>query len=101
MGTILSSKTKEDGSVIFEVVVDYEEALQLQGRLNNVHLFSEDIASIETKIAPRGKNEATTYFLMPRELRKNLTLTKKAHCQKIETKTKIIFLYVIDKLGLR
>ena len=50
MGTILSSRTKEDGKVVFEVLVDYEEALQLKGNLNNVHLFSEDVAEVETTI---------------------------------------------------
>ena len=101
MGTILSSKMKEDGKVIFEVLVDYEEALQLKGNCNNVHLFSEEVISYETPIARRGKNEATMYFLVPRELRKHLNLKGKAMCQKIETKSRSIFLYVVDKFGLK
>ncbi len=102
MGTILSSRTKEDNKIIFEVQVDYEEALQLKGNINNVHLFSEDVATVETRVALRGKGESTYYFLVPKELRKDLGKFKgKANCQKIETKTKIMFLYVIDKLGLR
>ncbi|MBW2982712.1 hypothetical protein KY327_00240 [Candidatus Woesearchaeota archaeon] len=101
MGTILSSRTKEDGKVVFEVLVDYEEALQLKGNLNNVHLFSEDVAEVETTMTKRGRNEATTYFLVPKMLRKGLKLKRKARCQKIETSTNIIFLYVINKLGLK
>ena len=31
MGSIVSSKIRNDGKVVFEVVVDYDEALQLQG----------------------------------------------------------------------
>ena len=101
MGTILSSRTKEDGKVIFEVLVDYEEALQLKGCLNNIHIFSEDVAEQLTKVTRRGKNEATYYFLIPKELRKRPLLKRDAKCQRIETKTKSIFLYVIDKLGFR
>lgn len=101
MGTILSSRTKEDGKVVFEVLVDYDEALQLRGNLSNVHLFSEDVATMETQITQRGKNEATTYLLLPRELRRTNKLRGIARCQKIETQTKLIFLYVVDKLGLR
>jgi hypothetical protein len=101
MGTILSSRTKEDGKVIFEVSVDYEEALQLKGNLNNVHLFSEDVAEIKTKMTQRGRNESTTYFLVPKELRRGMKHYQDAKCQKIETKTTSIYLYVISKLGLK
>ncbi len=101
MGTILSSRTKEDGKVVFEVLVDYEESLQLKGNLNNVHLFSEDVAEIKTKMTRRGRNESTTYFLVPKNLREKKELNKDAYCQKIETKTNTIFIYVINKLGLR
>ena len=55
--------------------------------LNNVHLFSEDVAEIETKMTQRGRNEATTYFLVPRELRKNL-----------ERINKVMILYFIEEL---
>ena len=88
MGTILSSRTKEDGKIVYEVLVDYEEALQLKGNINNVHLFSEDVAEIETKMTRRGKGEATTYLLVPKDLRKECRFKGKACCQKIETKTK-------------
>lgn len=101
MGTILSSKIKEDGKMIFEVLLSYDEALQLQGNITDVHLFTENVVDAETMITQRGKNEATTYFLVPKELRKKQKLKGKATCQKIETKTKSIFIYVIDKLGLR
>ena len=100
MGAILSSRMKDDGKVIFEVAVDYNESVQLKGYMDNVHVFSENVADIETNISQRGKNEATKYFLIPKELRKGLKFTAKTTCQKIETKTKTIFIYVVDKIGL-
>jgi hypothetical protein len=97
MGTILGTKMKEDGKVIFEVCVDYEEAVQLKGFMDNVHIFSENIAEMKTNISQRGKNEATKYFLIPRELRKNLDFNSEIKCQKIDLKTKTIFIYIADK----
>ena len=100
MGAILSSRMQEHNKVVFEVVVDYDEVIQLQGRMDNVHIFSEDSTGIKTNISQRGKNEATKYFLIPKELRKDLKMNAKTTCQKIETKTKTIFVYVLDKIGV-
>jgi hypothetical protein len=100
MGTILNSKTTNDGKIIFEVLVDYEEALQLRGHINNIHMFSEDIVDVNSNISLRGKNEATKYFLIPRELRKDLKFNTKVRCQKLEAPTKTIFIYVVDKMSL-
>ena len=97
MGTILSSKLKGEGKVIFEILMDYEEALQIQGHMDNVHIFSENITDLKTKVSTRGKNAATKYLLIPKELRKNIKLDKDIHCQKIELKDKIIFVYVVEK----
>ena len=100
MGSILSSKTTKDGKIIYEVLMDYDESLQLKGHIKNIYLFSEDVAEIKTNLSGRGKNEATKYFLIPRELRQNTKFTDKVKCQKLETPTKIIFIYVVDKLRI-
>lgn len=99
MGSILSSKTTKDGRIVYEVLVDYEESLQLKGCIKNIYLFSEDVADIKTNLSSRGPNEATKYFLIPRELRHNIKFTDKVKCQKLESKSKIIFIYVVDKLS--
>jgi len=99
MGAILSSRIKDDGKVIFEIAVDYEESMQLKGNMQNVHIFSESAGSIESKISQRGKREATKYFLIPKELRESLNLSAKTSCQRLDTKTKAVFIYVVDKLG--
>jgi len=97
MGSILSSKVKEDGKVIFEVCMSYDEALQLGGHMDNIHLFSENLLKSRANMAQRGKNDATKYFLVPKDLRNNLKFKGEASCQRIDTKTKTIFVYVLDK----
>ena len=101
MGSIISSKLREDGKVVFEVVLDYDEAIQLQGHMDNVYLFSENISSIRTGISQRGKNESTKYFLIPRTLRKDLNFNSDVHCLKVDTKTKFAYIYLVDKYGVK
>ncbi|MCA9478650.1 MAG: hypothetical protein KC535_05880 [Nanoarchaeota archaeon] len=100
MGTILSSKLREDGKVVLEVSLDQEEALQLRGHYDLIHVFTEHVEGVGAQISGRGKNEATKYFLIPKNLRTkfNLKSNTPVHCQKLETPTKIIFVYTIDKL---
>ncbi len=98
MGTVISSKVRDDGKVVFEVCVEEAEALQLAGHLSNIHLFSENNLDITTSMSGRGKNEATKYFLIPKSIRVDLNTRKKVHCQKIETKTKMMFIFVMDRI---
>ena len=100
MGRILGTKTTKEGNVIFEIELDYEESLLLKGHIKNIHVFSEDVADIKTNLSQRGKNEATKYFLIPRELRSNLKFNEKVRCQKLETESKIVFIYVVDKIKI-
>ena len=100
MGSILSSKATKDGKIIYEVIMDYDESLQLKGHIKKIHIFSEDVADIKTNLSQRGKNEATKYFLIPRELRYNIKFTDKVKCQKLETESKMVFIYVVHKLRI-
>jgi hypothetical protein len=96
MGKIISTKTKNE-KIIFEVEMDYEESLAIKGHIKKVHVFSEDAAVIKTHLSQRGANEATKYFLIPRELRGNLNFDENVKCQKIDTDTRTIFIFVVDK----
>ena len=93
MGKILGSKLKGD-KVLLEVQLEYEEAVQLQGHMDKICIFSENVSDIKTNISTRGKNGATKYLLIPKELRKNLNLEKEIDCQKIDMQDKIIFIYI-------
>jgi hypothetical protein len=97
VGTILSTKLKGEGSVIFEVLMPYEEAVQLQGHMDDIHIFSEGTSELKTNVSTRGKNGATKYFLIPRELRQDIDFKSEINCQKIDLKDKIIFIYSVDK----
>ena len=96
MGKILGSKLKGD-KVLLEVQLEYEEAVQLQGHMDKICIFSENVSDIKTNISTRGKNGATKYLLIPKELRKNLNLEKEIDCQKIDMQDKIIFIYSLPK----
>ncbi len=97
MGQILGSKVTNNGEIIFTISMDHEEALQLRGHIDKVHLFSEKIANIKTNLSMRGTNSATKYFLIPRQLRRNIKFNGNVSCQRIDTKSKVIFIYIVDK----
>lgn len=97
MGTIISSKLKGEGKIVFEVLLEYDEAIQLQGHMDNVIVFSENNTEISTRISTRGKNSATKYLLIPKNLRTNLRLDKGVSCQKLELKDKVLLIYAVDK----
>ncbi|MCH7850106.1 MAG: hypothetical protein IH845_00500 [Nanoarchaeota archaeon] len=100
MGRILGTKTTKDNKIIFEVEIDYEESLKLKGHIKNIHLFSEDAANIKSNLSQRGSKEATKYFLIPRELRENLKFDEEVKCQKIETDTRTLFIFVVNKVKI-
>ena len=99
MGTIISSK-KDGKKVIIEVSSDYEEYLHLRGHLEDIYLFSENVAQVQTNISQRGKNAATKYFLIPRQFRKGFKFNNATSCQKIDFKEKVIFIFVVNKLKI-
>ena len=98
MGAILGTKITKDNKIIFEVEMDYEESLKLKGHIKNIHIFSEDAAEINTHLSQRGTNEATKYFLIPRELRGDLKFNEQVKCQKIDTDTRTVFIFVVNKI---
>jgi len=99
MGKIISSR-KEKDKVITEIMFDYEEHLQLKGHFEDVHLFTEHVAEVQTNISQRGKNEATKYFLIPRQFRKGFKFNNTISCQRFDLQNKVVFIYVIDKLKI-
>lgn len=96
MGKIISSK-KKGNEVLLEVLSGYEEYLQLKGHLERIHLIAEGVTDVQTNISQRGKNEATKYFLIPRQLRNGFRFNNSTSCQKIELQDKVLFVYIVDK----
>ena len=96
MGTIVNS-TKDGDKVVLEIHADYDEFLQLKGHLEDIRLITENAAEVQTNISQRGKNEATKYFLIPRQLRKGFKFNNATSCQRMDLGNKVIFFYVINK----
>lgn len=96
MGTIISSR-KEGEKIVVELAADYDEFLQLKGHFEDVYLMTNKVANIQTNISQRGKNEATKYFLIPRQLRKGFRFNNTTSCQRLDFDGKAVFIYVIDK----
>jgi len=100
MGRIIGIKTLKEDKVLVEVEMSYPESLRLKGHIKNIHLFSEDSAEIKANLSQRGTNEATKYFLIPKTLRSGLKFNEKVKCQRIDSGSKIIFIYMVDKISL-
>lgn len=97
MGSILSSKKIKAGKIILRVEVGYEESLNLKGNIDDVYLFSDNASEIKTRFSQRGTNDATKYLLIPRCLRSGLNFNKEVLCQRIETPSRSIFVFSLEK----
>ena len=97
MAEIISSKIANENKITYSINLDQQEALRLQGHLNNIHLIAEPTIECPTKISCRGKNSSTKYFIIPKGLRHQLSFKEKTTCQRIDTKDKVIFVYLLDK----
>jgi len=98
MGEILCSRRYDRGAdkVVVELLLHQEEYRQLRGEMDNIYVFSENVANIPSKVSLRGRNDATKYFLIPRQLRKALTIRGMVSCQRLEHCGKVVFVYVLD-----
>ena len=74
--------------------------MQLKGHLDEVYLFTEKVGGVQTNISQRGKNEATKYFLIPRQFRKGFKFNNTTSCQRFDLKNKVIFIYIVNKLKI-
>ena len=77
--------------------MEQQEALHLQGQIDNIHVFSDNISHKRTFVSTRGRKGSTKYLLIPKELRKDIDFEQQINCQKMELPNKTIFIYSIDK----
>lgn len=97
MGKVTSIKSLNDDRVELKVEITQKEILFLKGNLEKMHIFSEGNLDIETRLVQRGKRESTKYFLMPKEFRKKVTPSNSVKCTQIESKSKQIFIFAVNK----
>ena len=95
MGRIVKQKLKEN-DIVAEIVLTKEEARDLGGEMENITLFTEQKASIPSRISLRGRKEATKYFLIPKALRRSMNTMGSVSCQRLKRQGKDIFVYVVN-----
>ena len=97
MGEIIGSKIFGD-KIIYSIIVDEQEALALEGRIRNIHMFTLKECYTDSNIITKGRNNSAKYFIMPikyqQKPKKKLEIVS---IQKLETESKIIFIYVCEK----
>lgn len=97
MANLKEIKTINSDFANLSLELTKEEFLWLKGNLNQLHLFSEDNLTQQTRLIKRGKMESTNYFLLPKELRDGVQASKEVKCSKIETKDKNIIIFCVPK----
>ena len=97
MATIESVKTKGSDAISVHLCLSKEEYHWLEGNLERMKLFSEFNLVYETRLVQRGKRESSKYFLMPKDLRKNLVINSKVVCNKMDGKHKDYYIFAVEK----
>ncbi|MCA9496247.1 MAG: hypothetical protein KC589_04865 [Nanoarchaeota archaeon] len=97
MGKVTNLKTVSGDKVTITLELSEKEALWLKGNLDKMHLFSENNLEYTTRLVQRGTRDSTKYFLLPKDFRKGILLSNAIKCNRIETKTKYIFLFAVNK----
>lgn len=100
MGEIIGSKVRPDGKIVLNLLLTQEEALNLQGHIDNIRVFSDNTLSVKTNLSERGANGATKYFLIPSHLRRDVYIHNNVTCQRIDAGNKSLFVYLVDRLQL-
>jgi len=97
MGQIINSKNLPDKKVICKIILEQEEMKNLKGHMKNIHIFNSDLCNQESKINTRGNNGVTKYFRIPLGIRSRKKPTGNLNYQKIETPSKIFYVYTLEK----
>lgn len=101
MGTIIEIKTLHNSNLIYKVLLEKEEVLSLKNAIRNINIFTEHLCNTEAKMIIRGNKGVTKYFEIPFILRfrRNKNLNDLLY-HKIETSSKVFYIYVIKKNNL-
>jgi len=100
MGHIIKSKVYNNG-IIYRMILDPYEASSLKNAVKNINIFCADLCENSAKMIQRGKKGTSKFFEIPFHLRCRRKKNMKNICyQKLETDSKIFFMYVINKDAL-
>ena len=96
MASIISSKIHEN-HVVLSLKLEHNEAKELNGNVNNIHLIAEDDIVETASVYEKGRNGNTKYFLIPRILRKKIRIKKEAKCMILDKGDRIMCVYFVGK----
>jgi len=97
MGKIVELKVISNSTSQVTLEMTRKEFSWLKGSLDRMHLFSEENLLDETGIVTRGKKETSLYFLMPKPLKKGISISDAVSCTKISTTSREIFIFSVPK----
>ena len=97
MARVLEIKSINEDKNKITLELNSNELSWLEGQMENIHIFSEKNLKYIARLVKRGKRESTKYFLLPKEFRKLVMPSDKVESSVIETKTKAIYIFKVNK----
>jgi len=95
MASIVGTKREKD-HFILKLKLSFTELDKLKGKVDRIHLLSEDNITTESSLYQRGKKGCTKYFLIPKCLRKNVKFNHMVSCSKLNHIDKTIWVFLTD-----
>ncbi len=97
MAKIMEIKSINDNKNRITIEVTNNELGWLEGKMDKMHIFSEENLKFKARLVKRGKRDSTKYFLLPKEFRKTVMPSDNINSNVIETKTKALFIFEVNK----
>lgn len=96
MAEIISTSVKKD-DVIISLKLTRQEYMELSGHYDDILCLAKAAVVNPAKIYLPGQQSSTKYFLIPKNIRDCLPDDSEVKCQKIDTSTAHIIVYVVQK----
>jgi len=91
----IKSLGEDKNRVVLELNSD--ELGYIEGKMEKMHLFSENNLKFKARLVKRGKRDSTKYFLLPKEFRKLAIPSENVFSSVIETQTNVIYIFQVSK----
>ena len=84
---------------LLSVLATQKETQALKGHNKDILLIPAGANRQKTKIVRRGKKERTTYILVPKNMRQDITKTTKVEIARIDTEKETILIQIMKRKG--
>lgn len=95
MGEVIDSVGRDEKRLL-KVVLDSEEAKNLRGHREKIHIFSEDNCVHKVDLLERGNKREAKYFKIPRELKKRRQKITNICYQRVQESGKVFFIFTLN-----